>query len=115
MSMKYKKSNKAAKHDADKPDLSLLPTGAKRGVAKAFMYGASKYGRYNYMKGMEWCRLIGAIDRHISAFNTGQDLDEESGLCHLYHAGASIMMLIEFYEQGVGTDNRFKREENKNE
>jgi hypothetical protein len=80
------------------------------------MYGAKKYGRYNYLNGMEWTRLIAALDRHVSAFNDGENCDQESGLNHLYHAGACVMMLIEFYEKNLGTDNRYKggQDDNKN-
>ena len=51
------------KYDKNKADLSLLPKSAKYGIAKAFMYGAEKYGRYNYLEGMDWSRLIAAPDR----------------------------------------------------
>jgi hypothetical protein len=46
----------------------------------------------------------------LSAFNDGQDKDDESGLNHLYHAGACIAMLIEYYEKNLGNDNRYKEE-----
>lgn len=96
------------KHDSGKPDLALLPRKAKEGIAKAFMDGEKKYGRYNYRKGMNWSRLVSATERHITAFNDGEDLAEDSKLNHLYHAGANIMMLIEYYEYGLGYDDRRK-------
>ena len=99
---------KAIKSDSEKVDLSLLPRNGKIGIAKAFMYGAKKYKRFNFLKGMEWSRVIAACDRHMTDFNSGIDLDEESNLNHLYHAGACIMMLIEYYERNVGTDDRYK-------
>ncbi len=97
------------KFDSEKPDLSLLPKDAKEGIARAFMYGEKKYGRYNFMGGMEWSRLLAAADRHLTAFNAGEDNDSESGLNHLYHAGACIMMLITYQALSLGTDNRFKQ------
>lgn len=110
MSTKSKKSkNKGKKFDQDKPDLSLLPANAKIGIARAFMHGAKKYGRCDYLNGMDWTRIISAVDRHVTAFNDGKDFDSDSGLNHLYHAGASIMMLIEFYDRDIGTDNRNKK------
>lgn len=98
------------KHDTGKPDLSLLPKSAKDGIARAFMYGEQKYGRYNYLGGMDWTRVIAAADRHLTAFNDGQDIDDESKLNHLFHAGACISMLIEYYTKNLGNDNRFKGE-----
>lgn len=99
----------AQKHDAEKPDMSLLTLAAKTGIAKAFMDGEKKYGRYNYLSGMEWTRLLAAADRHLSAFNDGEDCAKDSGLNHLYHAGACICMLIEYFEKSLGTDNRYKK------
>lgn len=102
----WESSNTGVKHDQDKPDLSMLPRSAKIGIARAFMYGAKKYGRNNYKAGMNWTRLIAAADRHLSAFADKENLDEESNLNHLFHLGACVMMLIEYYEKGLGTDDR---------
>lgn len=101
-------SDNGVKHDEGKIDLALLPRKAKEGIAKAFMDGEKKYGRYNYRKGMSWARLLAAVDRHMTAFNDGEDCAEDSKLNHLYHAGAGIMMLIEYFEHGLGTDDRRK-------
>lgn len=96
------------KFDKDKVDLALLPRKAKEGIARAFMDGERKYGRYNYRNGMKWSRLLAAADRHLTAFNDGEDDASDSKLNHLYHAGANIMMLIEYYEYGLGEDDRRK-------
>lgn len=96
------------KFDDGKIDLALLPRKAKEGIAKAFMDGERKYGRYNYRGGMKWSRLLAAADRHLTAFNDGEDLASDSKLNHLYHAGANIMMLIEYFEYGLGEDDRRK-------
>lgn len=103
---------KAKKDDNGKPDLSLLPGSAMGEISKAFMYGESRYGRYNFKShgGMEWTRLIAAIMRHVSAFNDGEDLASDSGLNHIAHAGAGIMMLLDYITTSNGTDNRFKKE-----
>ena len=97
------------KHDSDKPDLSILPRSGLEGIAKVFSFGEKKYGRYNFLKGMAWSRITSAAMRHLVAFNDGEDLDNESKLNHLYHAGACIMMLAEYYEKKLGQDNRYKK------
>lgn len=97
---------KALKFDNNKPDLTLLPRPAKEQIARVFMFGAKKYGRSNYKKGMEWTRLLAAAERHLTAFADGEDKDIESGENHLAHAGACIMMLIEFQARNLGTDDR---------
>ena len=70
----------ALKYDQNKPDLSLLPTAGLNGIALAFMDGETKYGRFNYLKGMEWHRLISSTLRHINAFKDGEDNTSDSNL-----------------------------------
>lgn len=99
---------KGLKFDKGKIDFSLLPSVALEEAAKAFMYGASKYGRFNYKKGLEVSRLIAAALRHIYAYSSGKNIDEESKISHLGHALANIMMIIDLTELNTLIDNRFK-------
>ncbi len=94
------------KYDSEKPDLSLLPKEFLEEVSKAFMHGEKKYGRYNYLGGMAWTRIIASILRHASAFNSGEDIDSESGITHLGHLGAATAMLLVYHKRGLGKDNR---------
>lgn len=98
----------AVKFDGDKPQMELVPASAMIGLAKVLGYGAAKYARYNYLKGMAWTRLSGAALRHIFSWLAGEDIDPESKLPHLYHALASIAMLIETIERDKGLDDRYK-------
>lgn len=98
------------KHDSGKADLSILSNAALCEIAKAFEFGAKKYGRYNYLKGMEWTRIASALCRHTYAWIWGEDRDKESGLHHLAHSGACVVMLLDYVLQGIGTDNRYKKE-----
>lgn len=104
--------NGGVKNDGHKPDLSLLPRTALEQIALAFMDGEKKYGRYNYRRGMKWSRLIGATLRHVFAFASGEDYAPDSGIHHLAHAGANIIMLLEFYFHKLGTDNRLNDGDN---
>jgi len=99
-----KRMGKATKYDSNKkvrPE--LLPSKATEEVMKVFTFGAEKYGDFNWRKGLEFSRLWGAAQRHQMAFWQGQDLDEESGLPHIAHAVANLMMLM---EMGCEWDNR---------
>lgn len=100
----------AFKADSSKPNISLVPTKALEEITKAFDYGAKKYSPYNWAKGFTWRRLIDATYRHINAFNGGEDVDPETGLSHIAHAGACIMMLLEHQKRNLGTDDRHKWE-----
>ena len=97
---------RGTKFDDGKPQLSLLTRESLVAEARAFEYGARKYSKNNYKKGMEWSRLLDASLRHITAFNAGEDNDTESSLNHLWHAKACLAMLIYYYENKVGKDDR---------
>jgi len=94
------------KNDQGKPKLSLLTLESLIAEASALEYGAAKYGRDNYKLGMDWTRVIDASLRHIYAFAAGEDHDAESKLNHLNHAKACLAMLVFYYENGIGKDDR---------
>lgn len=86
-------ANAGLKYDNGKPDLSIVPLALETACARAFEFGANKYGRNNYRHGLKYTRLIAAALRHIKAWNEVEDLDLESGLSHLDHAIACLAML----------------------
>lgn len=94
------------KNDNGKVPLSILTKESLYAEARAFEYGAKKYSRHNYKKGLEWSRIIDACLRHVTAFNSKEDFDKESSLNHLWHAKACLAMLIYYYENKVGKDDR---------
>lgn len=94
------------KHDTGKPPLSWVPRSLKESVAQVLEFGATKYGRDNWRKGMEWSRILDAALRHMEKWNSGEDLDHETGLSHLAHAATNLAFLIEYQQEELGTDNR---------
>lgn len=96
------------KFDDDKPAMGLIPPHAEIELAKAFGYGAKKYGQWNFLGGIQYTRLVGAVRRHINAFMLGEDIDPESGNHHLGHALAGLAMLIEMQQVHPELDDRFK-------
>lgn len=97
----------ALKFDGEKPRLDLVPDAAVKEIAKVFTFGAKKYAPNNWREGFEWHRLIRAAKGHIADFNDGEDLDPESGLSHLAHAGCCILMLLDHIIKGYGIDDRY--------
>lgn len=106
--MKEANESPGIKHDTGKPDLSLLSYGALAEISKAFMFGEKKYGRYNYLGGMDWMRIAGALLRHTYKWSWGEDKDDESNIHHLAHAGACVIMLLDYTLNKIGNDNRYK-------
>ena len=86
----------------------LLPPHALAEVVKVYTYGSTKYGDGNYLKGMSWGRVFGALMRHAWAFWRGEDLDQESGLPHMAHAAWHCFTLIWFTNHMPNKDDRYK-------
>lgn len=96
------------KYDQDKPALALIPTEGIIEVGRAMTYGQKKYSTHNWRKGLGHLRLASAALRHLFAWIGGKDVDEESGLSHLAHAGACIMMLIQEAKERKDLDDRYE-------
>ena len=88
--------------------LGALDPTALLEVAKAAGFGTIKYERYNFLKGYEWSLSFDALCRHILLFWSGEDLDEESGLPHMAHAGWHCLTLLAFMQRHPELDNRPK-------
>lgn len=98
------------KFDGGKPEMDLLPGEALIDISKGFAFGAKKYGRFNWRKGIAWSRVYSALQRHLSAWNAGEDFDPESGLNHLAHAGCNLMFLLSFLQEHPELDDRYGKE-----
>ena len=86
------------KNDNGKLRFSLLPIAALKGMMRAFLYGAKKYGDGNWRNCEDPDRYYDACIRHLMAWKAGELIDEESGNFHLDHAIASLAMLIGLLE-----------------
>lgn len=98
-------TEKGTKHDTGKSRVDLISPNFLLGVGDVLAFGAKKYDAWNWTKGIEYSRLIGAAMRHLLAFSSGEDVDKESGFSHLYHAACCLMMLSEMHPE---MDDRFK-------
>lgn len=90
--------------------MSLVPASYGQYAAKVLEYGAIKYSANNWRKGGNWMEIYESLQRHIDSFREGEDFDPESGLPHLSHAAFNLMVLIEFFDKGLGNDDRFRYE-----
>ena len=96
------------KHDQDKPRTDLFDNVFFLGVSRVLGFGARKYTANNWRKGIQISRLLGASLRHIFAFMHGEDLDSESGECHLFHAGCCLMFAARMWQDRPDMDDRYK-------
>lgn len=91
--------SKGTKADKDKVRMELLPVEALMGTAEVLTFGAKKYEDRNWEKGIEYSRVYGALLRHMTAWWNGENVDLETGLSHLHHAGCCIAFLQTYVER----------------
>jgi hypothetical protein len=82
--------------DEGKLRYDLLPPDALREIVRILTYGSSKYADNNWASGIKYSRIFGSVMRHLWAWYGGEDMDKESGMNHLAHAGCDIMFLIAY-------------------
>lgn len=96
------------KHDAEKPDMSLLSSIAMVKISEIMTFGKRKYSANNWRGGIAYSRLLAATLRHVFAYLGGQSTDPETGKSHLAHASCCLMMMLEFEETRPDLDDRYK-------
>lgn len=85
------------KHDDGKLPWELVPWDAVKEVVKVLLFGKKKYDDRNWESGMNYSRLYAACIRHLTAwFQEGEDIDPESGISHLAHAGCCVLFMLAF-------------------
>lgn len=87
------------KADSEKIRFELLIPEFIEAFARVMTFGTKKYGDWNYLL-LQRERVIGAVHRHINAYQRGERNDPETGESHLIHATCCMMMLW-------GIDNEF--------
>lgn len=102
-------SGPGLKHDQEKPRMDLLDADFLEGVAQVLTFGARKYAAHNWRGGIHCSRLIASAYRHLGAINRGEDIDDESGLPHVYHLGCCVMFLASMLQTRKDLDDRFKQ------
>ena len=97
----------AMKFDGDKAPLAWIPRECTEGIAKVLAFGAEKYDKDNWRKGIPMSKCISASLRHINAYNDGEDLDPESGLPHIDHALCGLMFVQWYAIHRPECDDRY--------
>lgn len=103
------KTSGGNKLDAGKPPMGLLDSLWLTLVAKVLGFGAKKYAAHNWRKGIELSRIYDGVQRHLTAWNDGEDLDPESGLPHLAHASCGMMFLTKLSTTRPDLDDRYHK------
>jgi hypothetical protein len=97
----------AKKADSDKLPLHLIDPLWLTTTAQVLDFGQKKYSAWNWAIGtFEWSRLYSALQRHMQAWWSGEELDSETGLPHLWHANCCMMFLTRYAYEKMGVDDR---------
>lgn len=83
---------KGMKFDDNKLMFRLIPPEIKLWLAEILTHGAQKYAPDNWKK-IEVERYWDALDRHINAYQLGEDFDKDSKMHHLKHALTNMMFI----------------------
>lgn len=90
-----------------KPALSLVPGAFKAMVSEAFKDGAAKYGPANWRKDpVSASTYLNACERHMVAWQDGEEIAEDSGVHHLAHAAACLAIILDAQVAGTLLDDR---------
>lgn len=84
------------------------PLRALLAAVRVLEFGARKYKKANWAKGMPWSTAFTCTMSHLLKFLDGAEDDEESNQHTLAHAAVNLMFLIAYYSLYPEGDDRFK-------
>ena len=100
-----KKKTGGLRFNDNKPKLSLIPSISRTLEALGWQVGAAKYGEFNWEQGMNWSIPLNCMGRHWEAINSGEWVDEETGVPHISLIMCNASMLAYYYYHNVGTND----------
>lgn len=94
--------------NAGKAKISMMVEAkhAMEGCASVLEFGAKKYARGNWHKGLKHTEIADSMLRHLSSYLSGEDTDPESGLLHVDHILCNAVFLAEGVRTHPELDDR---------
>lgn len=87
--------------------LSLLPAAGLVCLEAPFRDGAAKYGPANWRDQPISGRVyLDAAFRHLLLYAAGQDVTDDTGICHVAAAASNLLILLDAREVGSLKDDR---------
>lgn len=86
-------SEQATRYNQGKPQYSMIDLNCLEPCANVLEFGAKKYARDNWKKGMDISKILDSLLRHIARLQAGEYIDPESGLPHIGHIQCNALFL----------------------
>lgn len=103
----------SARYNQGKPQTNEIDPNFILGIAKVLTKSREKYERANWTRETKWSTPYDSCMRHIIAFQSGEDIDKESGQHHLLHAATNLMFLFYYTQNQPQNDDRVFKKESK--
>jgi len=88
--------------------MHLIPLWLMEELAQHYKAGAAKYSDWNWLQGGSTNVCYGAILRHLSAWQQGEDYDPELKTHHMAAVAWNALTLLNGHLTGVDRDDRPK-------
>lgn len=98
--------DKALRYNDGKLQWSMVDFDSLEGLVRVLEYGASKYSKGNWKKGMPVTQVTESLMRHLFAFLKGENVDPESGCRHISHVMCNAMFLEYILREKPHFDDR---------
>jgi len=99
------------RYNTGKPKMSLVTPEFILGMAKVLTKGAEKYGERNWELGNKTSVPYDSAMRHILAWRSGEDIDQESQCDHLFHGAVNLLMAWYYAKHFPEMDDRYVEKE----
>ena len=99
-------SEKADRFNDGKPEWALVDFKSLEPMVAVLEFGAKKYSRDNWKKGLFTQKICESMLRHVFAYLSGEDNDPESGLSHIGHMQCNALFLAYMAREKKEFDNR---------
>jgi hypothetical protein len=86
-------ADKAMRHNDGKLKYSMLDLTCLGPAVEVLMFGAKKYARDNWKRGLPISEVLDSLLRHVAAIQRGEFIDPESGLSHIGHIQCNALFL----------------------
>lgn len=83
--------NQGMRFNEGKPQWSLIDFKSLEPMVRVLEFGAKKYARDNWKKGLDKNQILESMMRHVVALMDGEVNDSESGLPHIGHIMCNTM------------------------